>query len=43
MDRDYNIVKTIDTNGDDPCHIAINSKGSRLVVTNYCSGSFIIY
>lgn len=37
------MIKTHDTNGNDPCHISINEAGNRLVVTNYSSGSFIMY
>lgn len=43
MDSQYNIIKTAQTFGDDPCHINLNNKGNRIVVTNYSSGSFIMY
>lgn len=35
--------KTEETNGNDPCHISMNKAGNRLVVSNYSSGSFIMY
>lgn len=37
------LKKTVQTNGNDPCHISINYKGNRIVVVNYSSGSFIMY
>lgn len=43
IDSNYDLKKTDPTNGNDPCHITINNKGNRLVVTNYSSGSFIMY
>jgi 6-phosphogluconolactonase len=29
--------------GDDPCHIQSDPTGKYLVITNYSSGSFIVY
>ena len=43
IDSAFNVIKTLPTNGNDPCHISINNAGTRLVVTNYSSGSFAMY
>lgn len=43
IDNQYNVVKIVSTHGDDPCHISINEQGNRIAITNYSSGSFIVY
>lgn len=43
IDPEYNLKQTVETNGNDPCHISTNSDNNRIVVTNYSSGSFIMY
>lgn len=36
-------MQTVFTNGNDPCHIAMNDDGTLISVTNYSSGSFIVF
>lgn len=36
-------INELPTNGDNPCHLAINSKNNFLVVVNYSSGDFSTY
>lgn len=43
IDGEYNLRQTVQTYGNDPCHIAVNRSGTRIVVANYSSGSFIMY
>ena len=43
IDKEFNVIKTLPTQGNDPCHISINHAGTRLVVTNYSTGSFAMY
>jgi 6-phosphogluconolactonase len=41
--KTYEILKSVPTSGNDPCHISMNSIGNLIVATNYSSGSFIMY
>ena len=43
LDHQFQIKSILPTQGNDPCHICINHRGDRLVVTNYSSGSFAVY
>lgn len=43
IDDKYNLVTSVLTYGNDPCHIRVNARANRIVVTNYSSGSFVMY
>lgn len=43
IDSQQQLIRTVQTFGNDPCHISINERGNRLVVTNYSSATFIMY
>ena len=43
LNYSYDPVNIVSTNGDNPVHISIDSRREFLVVSNYGSGSFIVY
>ncbi len=37
------LVKSVPSNGVDPCHVAVSPEGSMAIASNYGSGSFALY
>lgn len=37
------LINTVDSHGSGPCHIAVNEKGTKAVISNYGSGTVSLY
>ena len=41
--KGLSFINKVSSNGADPCHVAINQKGDKAIVSNYTGGNFALY